>query len=455
MTTAATISVNLKLGSGEFQRGMKQAEKATDALKGKLGQLQYFIERNQLAIAKFADGFRDIGKKMTLFMTIPILGFFTMLIKKAMDADTELGKMARDSVGKLNEQLLILGEKLLPSVIKIIDWLTNALKKFNEAPQWIQDTIFALVILAAMAGPLSTLIGVLLDIALFFSSTGGGAAIVKFIASTMIPSIVSMGTAIWGALIPLLPVIALILALILLVYLVWSNWDELGVIFQQLGAILKYEFTRELDLLKKSAEEAASIFRDEWTKSLDVWKANFQQALQIIQKAQKIATDAMTKMVMDFVAKAVTKFNEFRNNITNTVNYIANVFFSIFSAIGSFVNAVIVSIIEGINYLIDAINSLGFALDNLEVPAELTPGSPTPFEIGLKGISKTMDVLSKKSIPAFNAAFAAPSGISEVGGGSVIHFTDNRRFGAGVTADVIRLAMDHQFDELTRLIQGD
>jgi hypothetical protein len=61
------------------------------------------------------------------------------------------------------------------------------------------------------------------------------------------------------------------------------------------------------------------------------------------------------------------------------------------------------------------------------LPAWLTPGSPTPFEMGLRGISSAMDTLSKKSLPEFNTGFNLAPAMAGVGGGNT-NVTNNVRF---------------------------
>ena len=42
-------------------------------------------------------------------------------------------------------------------------------------------------------------------------------------------------------------------------------------------------------------------------------------------------------------------------------------------------------------------------LRNIKLPDWLTPGSPTPFEMGLRGISKALKDISTAQLPEFNA----------------------------------------------------
>lgn len=50
--------------------------------------------------------------------------------------------------------------------------------------------------------------------------------------------------------------------------------------------------------------------------------------------------------------------------------------------------------------LVDLINGLAAALNGLVLPPALTPGSPTPFEIGLKGINKELAAMANATLPA-------------------------------------------------------
>lgn len=46
------------------------------------------------------------------------------------------------------------------------------------------------------------------------------------------------------------------------------------------------------------------------------------------------------------------------------------------------------------------LHDVGFALGSLKLPDWLTPGSPTPFELGLQGINEQMDILAEDRLPA-------------------------------------------------------
>ncbi|MCZ2155744.1 MAG: hypothetical protein LC114_17905 [Bryobacterales bacterium] len=450
MTTAATITANLVLDSRQYQQGMKNAEKATASMQSKLRSALTTIKTYAPILEKIGDGFQNLGRKMSTFITLPIVGFFALIIKKAMDADTELGRMAQGSLAKLNDQLLILGEKFLPVVIKAIDFLVSALEKFNNAPPWVQKTILVFVAMLALAGPLISLTGTIINLVAGISTMGSA-------ITTVIPAIVSLGTAIWGALLPILPIVLAIVAIVAgLAFVIWAfATDFMGVTttLKQLFWIIGYEFKKLGQEIKQGWSDAMDWLDKETKKSADTWKENFKQAEEIKQKLFKISVETMFKWWTDFSTKVTAKISEVRNWFINAWNVAAGVFYNIFTSISNFFNSVIVGIINGINSLIGAINSLGFALESLEIPEELTPGSPTPFELGLRGISKAMDTLARSTIPELNASFA-PSGVSNVGTGKTINIVDNRRFAAGMDAKTLRTALDDRFAGLTEALEG-
>lgn len=451
MTTAATITANLILDSRGYQRGVKEAEAATSRLSGKLGSLTGFIQRNALAIGDFGDRLQQAGKKMTTFITVPILGFFALLIKKAIDADTAMGKLAKESLAKLNTSLAQLGEKFLPVFIKIVDWLTKMIDKFNQASPKVQGFILILIGMLALAGPLVSFIGTIMSVVSAISTIGTA-------LTTVTPGIAAFGVTLWTALAPILPLILAIIAIIAgLTFVIWAfATDFMGVTttLKQLIWIIGYEFKKLGQEIKQGWSEAMDWLDKETQKSANTWRNNFRQAEEIKQKLFKISVDVMLKWWNDFSGRVMAKVSEVRNWSVNAWNYVAGIFYNVFTSIYNFFNAVIVGIINGINALIGAVNALGFSLQSLQIPSDLIPGSPTPFEMGLRGIANAMRELSRESIPQFNQAFAAPNGIANVGAGKTINIVDNRRFAAGMDARTLRMALDDQLQGLTTVLEG-
>lgn len=82
------------------------------------------------------------------------------------------------------------------------------------------------------------------------------------------------------------------------------------------------------------------------------------------------------------------------------------------------------AIVEVIQKVVDWIKKLADGLSNIELPDWLTPGSPTPFEMGLRGIASALDEVARKKLPVFESALqVSPVAATAIGAGA----------GAGVT----------------------
>ena len=115
--------------------------------------------------------------------------------------------------------------------------------------------------------------------------------------------------------------------------------------------------------------------------------------------------------------------------------------------IGAIMSYVWNTTISGINAVIAAVGRLIAKLKGIVMPKSLTPGSPTPFEMGLRGIASAMDDLSSKKLPKLNAGL----NVSQNGAGgrsSINNYTDNRRFSAGMDANALRVALDAKFKRI-------
>ena len=73
---------------------------------------------------------------------------------------------------------------------------------------------------------------------------------------------------------------------------------------------------------------------------------------------------------------------------------------------------------DAIKWVIDKLAALTTKIQNFSLPPILTPGSPTQFELGLRGIGDAFDDLSKNKIPAFNDAFGKGMFGNTSGGGA-------------------------------------
>lgn len=88
------------------------------------------------------------------------------------------------------------------------------------------------------------------------------------------------------------------------------------------------------------------------------------------------------------------------------------------SSMASFLNGVFKSALDGIRsgvqYIVDKLNALKDALLNLKLPSWLTPGSPTPWEVGLVGINEELKKLTDLSLPALQVQMQGLSNMRDV-----------------------------------------
>jgi len=76
---------------------------------------------------------------------------------------------------------------------------------------------------------------------------------------------------------------------------------------------------------------------------------------------------------------------------------------------------------SALDWLKDKLDKIKDFLDNFKLPAWLRPGSPTPFELGLRGIGDAMDDLSRMKLPALRVGLAGVGGLAGGNGQSVIN----------------------------------
>jgi TP901 family phage tail tape measure protein len=100
-----------------------------------------------------------------------------------------------------------------------------------------------------------------------------------------------------------------------------------------------------------------------------------------------------------------------RDNLSPIIETVASKFDAFGASIGG-VKGVIESIIGWVQNLTDALGSVS-------LPGWATPGSPTPFELGLRGMNAAMMDMSRQGLPAMR------SGFTNVGGNSTRTQTNN------------------------------
>lgn len=89
-----------------------------------------------------------------------------------------------------------------------------------------------------------------------------------------------------------------------------------------------------------------------------------------------------------------------------------------------------------IQIVVDALMEFHRSITSITLPDWLTPGSPTPFEMGLRGIADAMNAIPTNPLQiGVGVGGAAPAAVAGAAGGIVVNLTVNGPFGAGYTPE--------------------
>jgi len=223
---------------------------------------------------------------------------------------TSSGQMAQFT-NQLDDMKEIVGNALIPSLIRLMEAVTPLIVKFSEASPATQNTIIAFAAIVAAAGPVITTMGGIV------SAVGALTPVITglftFISATAIPAIGAFVIANAAWIVPLL----LVAATVYLVYQAFkTNFGGITTTVQQLGFLIKYAFDGIVNQIKGA---------------------------------------------IDWVVKLASTFLK------------------------------------------------------IKLPSDLTPGSPTPFEMGLRGINNAMGALTTKSLPDMQAGLNLIPNVSGIG----------------------------------------
>ena len=284
----------------------------------------------------------------------------------AAAAGTFAGRMdqLKNQFGDLQEAV---GLRLMPAIVALLDkmmsWVNNP-----ETQAFLDGLIDGVVNLATsflnwLPGAFQTMIN-------FVDWLSNNKAVVVGVLAAMGVAVLAFGiqvaTAAWAAMVPLLPVIAVMLAVAAVAALVYSAWtNNWGGIRDKVAAVWAW---------------MEPIFN-----TIKAWLAvNIPIAIAALTSAFKAVSAWMTGTLFPVLKKVAEWFGD---KIVPAINAVAG---AISSVIGWFKN-------------------LAASIANLKLPDWLTPGSPTPLEMGLKGINAEMSKAASSVMPKFGAelSFAA------------------------------------------------
>ena len=245
-----------------------------------------------------------------------------------------------------------------------------------------------------------------------------------------VPAIIAFMTAAW----PVVLVIGLIAAAAYLLYEAWTNnfggiQDKAAAAWAYIQPILQALW----DWLAVNVPAGIQVLVDFWNGTLmpalnTAWSwisANiiplFQAIGELIGTVVTLAVTALAGAWQNILQPALEKVWGF---ISTNLKPILEKLWPIVKTVAEWVGGALTRAFDGIGKAIQAvigfINTMIEKLKGIELPDWLTPGSPTPFEIGLLGIRDALKAVSREGLPELQAGLnvtgATVSGVGMVDG---------------------------------------
>ncbi len=362
-----------------YDRSIEEtAESLQSFLKGNyendaaLGLSATEFTRNEKAMELYGKKFNELSeaqKQLTLLQ----------MVEDANALSGALGQAARESetwsnvTGNLNQEidnlLGVLGQSLLPVVTPIVEFITDILTGFSELDPSIQNLILIIGGVVAALGPLLTIAGSVISI------IGTLSPLISGLSLSFNPVVLAVGAA-----------IAALVALI-------ANWDDVTAAMTAFDDFLQNIF----------AIDFTEIFGPVLGEALNAF---FQNVENIWNSVKQIFGG-----IIDFVAGVFTgDWERAWNGIKEIFAGVFNAFEAIVKApinavIGA-INGLIGGVTEGLNHVIEMINSIDF-----EVPDWIPGVGGLSFDIDIPKVkAPKIPYLATGAVIPPNAPFVAMLG---------------------------------------------
>ena len=227
------------------------------------------------------------------------------------------------------------------------------------------------------------------------------------IATLVIPAIGSMIAAV-------APVIGTFLAVVAVVALLRAAWenDFLGIrtaLTEFWENKAKPAFTELAAWLKEHVPAAIAKLKDIWDNQLlpalsAVWEYLSKKVFPVLKTIAEfvgavlgVAFRLYAQLMKDVVIPAIVSLYEwFSDKLGPVIKTVSD-------WLGTKLKPAFDEIWKVMERILGRVQKLTTALQNLDVAKVFKPGSPTPFEMGLRGIDKAMGTLSGRTLPQFSA----------------------------------------------------
>lgn len=347
------------------------------------------------------------------------------------------GDFARTSQGAANQQRILqariedirtaFGKKFEPTYTKILNQINDFMVK-PEVMEFV-DTL---------GDKISTFLTNAIDkLPIFFNNIkmafgwlmenqGVIIAAVAVISVAILAFFVTLAAAAWTAMAPLLPVVAVILLIAGAAYLLYQAWiNNFGGIQEKTAAVwavVQPILQNLIAWVQRNLPVAIQFLGVMWNNMLAsarlVWGFLSTYIIPLLQAIAKVIVAVVmnsfrqwSALIQNVIVPALKSlYAWFEENILPALKRFAAFAKADLAPVFVAVGRAIEGTIGWLSRLADSINSL-------TLPAWLTPGSPTPFELGLLGIKDAMRKVNAEGLPMLSAGINT-SGDVNVGAGA-------------------------------------
>lgn len=312
-----------------------------------------------------------------------------------------LSQVAGLLINEVLPPLLELAQNLLPTITPLITQVLDALLPLGA--ELISRLVPVLTqILSAVLPPLLPLFETLANVVLMVADAV--LPLATTLLEMLLPPLMELISAILPVITPLLNVLMEAFSQILaaLMPLIEVLLAELLPIFTQLIAELLPPlielFTAVVEVLVRLLAAVVPVIAQLVEELAPIIAA----LAELISAVLNVALEALTGVIQNVVGPA---FEWLKNDVLDPV-------------IGA-----LDGISDAVSGVIDWIGRMAARLSDVSLPGWLTPGSPTPFELGLRGIADAMGDVSGMSGDMLQGVGAAPPQMA--GGGGAMNITVN------------------------------
>jgi len=342
----------------------------------------------------------------------------------------------------------------LPKVLKVLSdfWEKTLLPAIKTVVAWIVDNVLPLAV----------------ELVLWLGENIPKAlkVLADFWTKTLWPAIQTVGNWIENVLIPTLSTLKDWLATHLTNALntlsaIWTNvlLPAITAVANFFNTVLIPAFNAIVSVISGVLTTAINVLAGIWTNVLlpaltAVWNfiqnsimPLFNALANLVSAVLGLAISVLAGLWQNVLLPALTAvWNFIKNNVMSIFEAVANTISNVLSPVitflsdlwtnvllpaiqkvldklkplSDFLSNVLQKAFEGIRdiiqWVIDKINLLADAISNIVLPPWLTPGSPTPFEMGLRGINAELSKLARVALPAIRVQMDVLGAVRDVAG---------------------------------------